>query len=814
MERSKKRNIFISIALFFVVISSLGYSLYKNKEEEPATAEVGNTEVVDESALVIDEPGTVALEDKYEKVIINVPEVEIIDGTTKSILVAKGVEDGDVTLRNVTSKELILQGGGPNSITISGSSEIESVFFERSTGGLAVHVQDESTVENAFISQKSKDTLLEGNFTNVVVEASDVKVDIHDGIIDSLSVGGIGSIIYANKNTSINSTIILAQADDTSFTSAGVLKSLVVDAMNSEVNVNGEVETLYVREAAENVVVTVAEGAILESFITSVPVTLDGKGSVNKVVADSKSYVTGDMKEDNARPLADSKKETVNAAVRAPSKPKKITRTKTQQLARVNNKKAEKSKTSKQKKIKTTGKSEKLKTDKEKPKEELKNDHSKGDPKEENTKDDTQDEDLQDEDPEDEGPEDEESQENSQDENEQDEDAQEEVPKYEGNALAKEVLETNLDFIYETIKNPVFGTGGGEWSILSLARGGYDAPEEYYDLYTTNVEKEVTKLMKNGKLHRAKGTEHSRLMLAYGALGKDITDVAGYDIREALADFKYAKRQGINGPIFALIALDTHGYEIPTIEDQANQSTRQKFIDYIIDREITQKSGEVGGWALHGNNPDPDITAMAIQGLSPYYDEQPAVKNAIDAAVNWLSSAQSEDGGYLSWGSENSESVSQVIVALTGLGIDPHTDARFIKNGTSAIDNLLTFAVADGGFMHVKPGGNTGGGAAAGKVDGMATDQGTYALVAYNRFVNKQNSLYDMSDVVLKKKSSKPNKARNYSKIEVSEEAVKIVNDAGIEPVKNLSEIKENAQEELLSSLDKKESTEVYDIAV
>ncbi|MDN6161258.1 MAG: hypothetical protein L0I79_00660 [Atopostipes sp.] len=382
MERSKKRNIFISIALFFVVISSLGYSLYKNKEEEPATAEVGNTEVVDESALVIDEPGTVALEDKYEKVIINVPEVEIIDGTTKSILVAKGVEDGDVTLRNVTSKELILQGGGPNSITISGSSEIESVFFERSTGGLAVHVQDESTVENAFISQKSKDTLLEGNFTNVVVEASDVKVDIHDGIIDSLSVGGIGSIIYANKNTSINSTIILAQADDTSFTSAGVLKSLVVDAMNSEVNVNGEVETLYVREAAENVVVTVAEGAILESFITSVPVTLDGKGSVNKVVADSKSYVTGDMKEDNARPLADSKKETVNAAVRAPSKPKKITRTKTQQLARVNNKKAEKSKTSKQKKIKTTGKSEKLKTDKEKPKEELKNDHSKGDPKE------------------------------------------------------------------------------------------------------------------------------------------------------------------------------------------------------------------------------------------------------------------------------------------------------------------------------------------------------------------------------------------------------------------------------------------------
>lgn len=29
----------------------------------------------------------------------------------------------------------------------------------------------------------------------------------------------------------------------------------------------------------------------------------------------------------------------------------------------------------------------------------------------------------------------------------------------------------------------------------------------------------------------------------------------------------------------------------------------------------------------------------------------------------------------------------------------------------------------------------------------MATDQGTYALVAYDRFINGQNRLYDMTDV-------------------------------------------------------------------
>lgn len=314
--------------------------------------------------------------------------------------------------------------------------------------------------------------------------------------------------------------------------------------------------------------------------------------------------------------------------------------------------------------------------------------------------------------------------------------------------LAKEQLETNLEFIYETVENPSFGTGAGEWSILSLARGGFDAPEEYYDLYQENVKQAVEESMKDGKLDRNKGTEHSRLILGLTSIGSDITDVAGYDIREALADFNYSTRQGINGPIFALLALDSKDYDIPEVEEVEKQSTREMFIDYILEREITQKNGEIGGWALDGKTPDADITGMAIQSLTPYYETDEKVKLAVDRAVEWLSKAQNEDGGYFNWVSENVESASQVVVALTGLGIDPNKDLRFIKNGNSIIDNLLTFAVEDGGFMHVKPGSNTGGGGAAGQIDGMATDQGTYALVAYDRFVNGQNSLYDMTDVV------------------------------------------------------------------
>lgn len=52
---------------------------------------------------------------------------------------------------------------------------------------------------------------------------------------------------------------------------------------------------------------------------------------------------------------------------------------------------------------------------------------------------------------------------------------------------------------------------------------------------------------------------------------------------------------------------------------------------------------------------------------------------------------QSSDGGFTSWGSANAESVAQVIVACTALGIDPDTDSRFVKDGGSAVDALLTF---------------------------------------------------------------------------------------------------------------------------
>lgn len=309
----------------------------------------------------------------------------------------------------------------------------------------------------------------------------------------------------------------------------------------------------------------------------------------------------------------------------------------------------------------------------------------------------------------------------------------------------KTVLDETLAQLVETVTEPAFGTGGGEWTVLALARGEAVVPEGYYEGYYSRVKDVVPGLEQTalaagkeaGALDKNKSTENSRLILGLTAIGKNPVDVAGVNVLGAYDSngFNWIKKQGINGPIFALIALDTHNYQT------TDTTLRQQCIDFILSKEL-----EGGGWALSGTAADPDITSMALQALVNYQDQED-VAAAAERAISVLSNMQKENGGFSSWGSVNSESIAQVVTALSAWGIDAGTDPRFVKNGKSAIDALLEFYVEEGrGFAHVL---ESGGGYTGGEVNGMATDQAAYALVAYDRFKNGKTSLYDMSDVEL-----------------------------------------------------------------
>ncbi|MBQ1689051.1 MAG: InlB B-repeat-containing protein [Lachnospiraceae bacterium] len=349
-------------------------------------------------------------------------------------------------------------------------------------------------------------------------------------------------------------------------------------------------------------------------------------------------------------------------------------------------------------------------------------------------------------------------------------------------------------YILETVKEPAMGSTYGEWSVLDLLRGTYTGldyiqkiPEDYFLNYQQRLEGHIKEL--NGVLDRSKSTEWSRVMLTLSAMGKDVTKVADtYNFIEKLSkSYKFSYKQGINGPIWEIIAMQTGKYSFYSSVEGANPNDLNsygKMIDYIINKQITQSDGTQGGFALMGNVPDVDITGMALQALAPFYldaekfAQTGATKSyeelclATEKSVLLLSNLQEKNGGYQSCNSINSEAIAQVIVALTALQIDPlsediylphlQTHCNFFTAGgerdgvwsNNLIDALLSFYAANsgssgavGGFKHVTAG-DDGGGNAGTTANAMATDQAVYALIAYDRFLNHQTSLYDMTDQI------------------------------------------------------------------
>ena len=283
---------------------------------------------------------------------------------------------------------------------------------------------------------------------------------------------------------------------------------------------------------------------------------------------------------------------------------------------------------------------------------------------------------------------------------------------------------------------PDVGSVGGEWMVIGLVRSGRDIPAGYQKNVLKYIRENINS---NGQLNPNRSTDNSRVILALTALGFDVTNIEGHNLLMGLTDMTYLKKQGMNGFVWALIAFDAHGSQIPTNKNAADQVTREKLIACILNAQLAD-----GGWSISGDQYDSDMTAMALQALAPYYRTHKEVAIAVEKALDLLSTVQHADGSFSALQINGSylptcESTAQVIVALTALGINPELDARFVKNGNSAVDALCGYATENGGFMHV----------ANGILNGMATEQGYYALAAYFRFLHGEPSLYDMRDVTV-----------------------------------------------------------------
>jgi hypothetical protein len=294
-------------------------------------------------------------------------------------------------------------------------------------------------------------------------------------------------------------------------------------------------------------------------------------------------------------------------------------------------------------------------------------------------------------------------------------------------------MNRSLDWVRKTVSpNPVVGSVGGEWAVLALARADrVTADDPWVRAWLADLDRtlaQVDRLSRTNDIHNPpsvgtfpsalrRWTDFQRVTIALTALGIDASDYKGRDLTEIFGAYvpsaeRHSLNRTVNVDTFALIALDTLPYN----------GDRDKFIEALVNAQRAN-----GTWSLAPNLPtsalDLDVTAMALQALAPYYHEDDArVTESVEKTLKWLRSQTFQDA----------ESTAQMIVALTALGSDFADEAEYYVNHL-----LRWFDPATGGFR--RPGLRE-------PVNHMTTEQAAYALVAYWRFVNDMNSLYNMSD--------------------------------------------------------------------
>ena len=278
--------------------------------------------------------------------------------------------------------------------------------------------------------------------------------------------------------------------------------------------------------------------------------------------------------------------------------------------------------------------------------------------------------------------------------------------------ITNQEVETSVSEILSYIDdNKISFTYGQEWWVWGLANTTREIPASY----VTSVGEKVKELEGNFRIF-----DLEKIIIGLSAAGTDATSIEGHNLIDSLVTHSNLANPSINMNIYALLAVDSGQYETP-------EGFREQQVNEILAQELEQ-----GGWSLFGSTPSPDITGMVLTALAPYRD-QADVQAAIDRAVAYLSAAQDETGGYnvSSNGGDASESVSQVIVGLASVGVDP-TGEVFTKAGGNLVQHLLKFKNEDGGFSHLQ----------AGNSGDMPTQQALLALTAYQSFVNGGGSVY------------------------------------------------------------------------
>lgn len=226
----------------------------------------------------------------------------------------------------------------------------------------------------------------------------------------------------------------------------------------------------------------------------------------------------------------------------------------------------------------------------------------------------------------------------------------------------------------------------------------------------TNIDRKIMTLT-------ARGIDCSKLSKYNN--GEPFIDAKGNKVDDLAAVlYNYSGGYTINGPIFALNALDMGNYTIP----ENAVWTREKLLETILNHKYLSD-----GFGL-------DMVTMLMQSIAPYqndpvYGERVKAKlwEGFDIVMDSFGTDPFDNPFGVQWGGVyTSEGASQIICALSAMGVDVHTDVRLNNGEDSVLTSFLNYAdFGEGYFSHS----NTT------PKNAMATYQGCYATQWYLGFL-------------------------------------------------------------------------------
>lgn len=289
---------------------------------------------------------------------------------------------------------------------------------------------------------------------------------------------------------------------------------------------------------------------------------------------------------------------------------------------------------------------------------------------------------------------------------------------------AKKAQDVLAQKIYDTTFKggeyvPGVEDSSGLYTVFSLARAGFKA-DKFYDSVYAKVKAQLGAIKTStGKFYDdtnkkyvsqesilkdgAASQTYAKIALCVTALGKDASNVNGFNLIEKLADKSVYEASSIySRETTILMAIDSKNYELPTGD---NYLTRAELVNKTVADTDNQIATSIDWNSI-------DSAVMQIQPLCAYQTkdvdgvDKSAVKKACDKVLNFMYNKQGADGKYGdSQSASNAWTTAQVMITAGLFGIDAATEENgtdFIKNGVTLYDDALAFVDTDNNTVDEK----------------------------------------------------------------------------------------------------------------